>query len=281
MYVRRQPEHGPGIETNPVNKEGKQSRNTSDQFLLEESEVQRGNLSSSWLVEEMEDFSMAEEAKSQKTANKGKGSRTSRGSQEEMDSGRRNSVAPYDESGLEPLGRSTQDDNGRGFYFTFPNPYISDIEEEHAASRSRPAAVDDNMDIVKDLDDEHFDRVLRNETRDRNLMLKGNTRTKNDHENAMKQTKNCKVGAILCYLRVDNVLSKVYNKVYNKLLRIRRVTIQAEGNINDTSCSSTESLSVGMPRTASWEAQRLELTVGPVDDLDDEATISSIGSGVV
>ncbi|KAK0449863.1 hypothetical protein EV421DRAFT_2032073 [Armillaria borealis] len=137
----------------------------------------------------VEDFSVAEEAKSQKKANKEKG-RASREIQEEMGSGRRSpapqprdpqqtrrpatnsdvsmasdSVAPYDESELEPLGWSSQDNNGKGFIFTFPNPDISDVEEEHTASRSRPAAVDDNVVIVEDLDDEHFDRVLRNETR--------------------------------------------------------------------------------------------------------------------
>ncbi|KAK0218401.1 hypothetical protein EDD85DRAFT_361816 [Armillaria nabsnona] len=136
----------------------------------------------------VEDFSVAEEAKSQKKANKGKG-RASRGTQEEMGSGRRSPapqprdpeqsrrsatssdvsmasdfVAPYVESELEPLGRSTQDDNGRRFIFTFPNPDTSDVEEEHAASRSRPAVFDDDLVIVEDLDDEHFDRVLRNET---------------------------------------------------------------------------------------------------------------------
>ncbi|KAK0218358.1 hypothetical protein EDD85DRAFT_1029291 [Armillaria nabsnona] len=107
----------------------------------------------------VEDFSVAEGAKSQKKANRGKG-KASRGTQEEMGSGRRDtapqprdpqqtrrsamssgisvasdSVAPYAESELEPLGRSTQDDNGGGFIFTFPNPDISEIEEEHAASR--------------------------------------------------------------------------------------------------------------------------------------------------
>lgn len=136
----------------------------------------------------VEDFSVAEEAKSQKKANKGKG-RAGRETQEEMDSGRRSPapqprhpqqtcrsatnsdvsmasdfVAPNDGSELEPLGRSTQDDNGRGFIFTFPNPDISDVEEEHAASRSSPA-IDDDVVIVEELDDEHFDHVLRNGTR--------------------------------------------------------------------------------------------------------------------
>ncbi|SJL11525.1 uncharacterized protein ARMOST_14929 [Armillaria ostoyae] len=82
----------------------------------------------------------------------------------------------------------------------------------------------------------------------------------------MKQTKGCNIGAILRYLR----------KVYDKALRILRATIQAEGDVGDT---SLESPSLATPRMASWEAQRI---VRQVDDLEDEATVSSTdSSGVV
>lgn len=59
-------------------------------------------------------------------------------------------IAPCELSELEPLSQSTQEDDGRGFNFTLPNPDMSDVEE------------DDDVIIVEG---EHFDRVLRNETR--------------------------------------------------------------------------------------------------------------------